>query len=252
VRRYRVRLGTLVGVPVWIHASWVLVLGLVVWASTNAFADELPRLPLAERLTMALATALAFFGCLALHEVAHAIVARRFGVHVRGITLFLLGGVAEIDGEIPSPRAEFAVALAGPATSIALGSLFLLLSDRLAEIGWTGGQAVAFTLAAVNLGVALFNLVPGLPLDGGRLLRAAVWRRSGSFARATRVASRGGMAVALLLVVVGLGVAVNGEVIGLWYVPMGVFIWLLARASGRASPPAGERALALTREGEAA
>ena len=250
MRRFRVRLGSLFGVPLWIHPSWVLVVGLAVWVFTSAFGDALPHLPLAERLAMAVATGTMFFGCLVLHEVAHAVVARRFGVRVRGITLFLLGGVAEIDGEITTPGAEFAVALAGPATSIALGSAFLLVSDRLA--GWAGGREVALALAAVNLGVAAFNLVPGLPLDGGRLLRAALWRRSGSFVRATRVASLGGVAVATLLLVVGLTIAVRGDAIGLWYLPMGVFIWFLARASSRASPPAEGRALALTREGEAA
>jgi len=249
MRRFRVRLGSLLGIPLWIHASWVLVLGLAVWASTNAFAEALPRLPLAERLAMASATGIAFFGCLAVHEVAHALVARRFGVRVHGITLFLLGGVAEIEGEIPSPGAEFAVALVGPAASIVLGSAFLLLADRLGS--WVGGQAVAFTLAAVNLGVAVFNLIPGLPLDGGRVLRAVLWRRSGSFVRATRIASRGGAIVAALLAVMGLVIATRGDAIGLWYVLMGAFIWTLARASGRASPPVERRGLALTGEGEA-
>jgi Zn-dependent protease len=252
MRRFRFRLGTLLGVPLWIHASWILVLALTVWVSTSAFGEALPGLPLAERLAMALATGTSFFACLAVHEVAHAVVARRFGVRVHGITLFLLGGVAEIDGEIPTPGAEFAVALAGPAISVALGSAFLLLADRLAAAGWAGGQAVALTLATVNLGVAVFNLIPGLPLDGGRLLRAALWHRSGSFVRATRVASRGGVVVASVLVVAGLTVTARGDAIGLWYLPMGGFIWLLARASGRAAPPAEGRALALTREGEAA
>ena len=114
------RVGRLLGIPLAVHASWFLVLGLAVWVVTVEFGAALPRLPLAERIGMAVVTGLAFFSCLAVHEVAHAVVARRFGVHVRGITLFLLGGVAEIDGELPSPSAEFAVALAGPGTSIAL------------------------------------------------------------------------------------------------------------------------------------
>jgi len=229
-----------------------VVLGLTVWAMTVAFGDLLPQLPIAERLVMAILTGITFFGCLCVHEVAHAVVARRFGVRVRGITLFLLGGVAEIQGELPSPGAEFAVALVGPATSVAVGSVLALMAGWAGALGWEAVEAVAFTLALVNLGVALFNLIPGLPLDGGRILRAAIWRRTGSFARATAAASLGGRIVAAVLVAVGVVGAVLGELTGLWYVPMGVFIWFLARASARAVPPVDDRALALTREGEAA
>ncbi len=136
----------------------------------------LPGLPVVERLSMAAITGVAFFGCLAVHEVAHAVVARRFGVRVKSITLFLFGGVAEIEGELPTPGSEFAVALAGPATSVAIGSVLALAAGIAERLAWTGAAGVLFTLALVNLGVAVFNLVPGLPLDGGRILRAAIWR----------------------------------------------------------------------------
>ena len=250
--RFRVRLARVLGIPIWVRGSWFVVLGLAVWAMTSAFGDVLPQLPITERLVMATVTGLAFFGCLCAHEIAHAVVARRFGVRVRGITLFLLGGVAEIQGELPSPGAEFAVALVGPATSVAIGSVFALVAKSAGSLGWTAFEAVAFTLALVNLGVALFNLIPGLPLDGGRILRAAIWRRTGSFTRATAAASLGGRIVAAALVAIGIVSAIRGELTGLWYVPMGAFIWFLARASARAGPPAGDRALALTGEGEAA
>jgi Zn-dependent protease len=252
VRRFRVRVGSLLGIPLWIHVSWFAVLGLVVWSVTVEFGAALPELPLVERSAMALLTGVAFFACLALHEVAHAVVARRFGVRVRGITLFLLGGVAEIEGELPSPGSEFAVAFAGPATSVAIASALALGAGWADRLGWTGAEGVLFTLAVVNLGVAVFNMVPGLPLDGGRILRAAIWRRTGSFVRATRVAAVGGRVVAASLVAIGIGVTLAGDPVALWYVPMGVFIWFLARASGRAAPPVEGGALALTREGEAA
>jgi Zn-dependent protease len=184
--RLRIRVGRPLGIPLWIHASWFAVLALAVWVVTVAFGSALPRLPFLERLAMAVVTGLAFFTCLAVHEVAHAVVARRFGVRVLGITLFLLGGVAEIQGELPSPGSEFAVALAGPATSIAIGSVLGLASIAVGRLGWRGAEVVTFTLAVVNLGVAMFNLVPGLPLDGGRILRAAIWRATGSFARGAR------------------------------------------------------------------
>jgi Zn-dependent protease len=252
VRRFRLRVGSLLGVPFWIHVSWFVVLGLVVWSVTVEFGAALPELPLVERSAMALLTGVAFFACLALHEVAHAVVARRFGVRVRGITLFLLGGVAEIEGELPSPGSEFAVAFAGPATSVSIASALALGAGWADRIGWTGAEGVLFTLAVVNLGVAVFNMVPGLPLDGGRILRAAIWKRTGSFVRATRVAAVGGRVVAASLVAIGIGVSLAGDPVALWYVPMGVFIWFLARASGRATPPVEGGALALTREGEAA
>lgn len=252
MRRFRFRVARVLGIQIWVHGSWFVVLGLAVWAVTVAFGDLLPQLPVAERLIMAIVTGFAFFACLCVHEVAHAVVARRFGVRVRGITLFLLGGVAEIQGELPSPGAEFAVALVGPATSVAIGSVLGLTAEVAGGLGWAAVEAVAFTLALVNLGVALFNLVPGLPLDGGRILRAAIWRRTGSFARATAAASLGGRIVAAALVAMGIVSAIRGELVGLWYVPMGAFIWFLARASARAVPPPGDVALALTGEGEAA
>jgi Zn-dependent protease len=252
VLRFRLRIARLLGIPLWIHASWFLVLGLVVWGVTDEYGVVLPELPLIERLAMAAVTGVAFFACLAIHEIAHAVVARRFGVRVRGITLFLLGGVAEIEGELPSPGSEFTVALAGPATSLAIGSTMAVFSSGAGALGWSIVEAITFTLAVVNLGVAVFNMVPGLPLDGGRILRAFIWRRTGSFARATHTASLGGRVVAVCLVVVGIVATVSGEPAGLWYVPMGAFIWLMARASERAVPPATGRALALSREGEAA
>lgn len=252
MRLFRINVGRFLGIPLSVHASWFLVFGLAVWAATGEFGEALPQLPVGERLGMAAVTGLAFFMCLAVHEIAHAVVAQRYGVDVRGITLFLLGGVAEIEGELPSPGAEFAVALAGPGTSVALGSLFALVSSWMNAIGWTWAEAITLTLAAVNLGVALFNLVPGLPLDGGRILRAAVWRRTGSFERATSIAARGGSIVAVTLIAFGVVFALTGQPAGLWYVPMGVFIWFLARASRRAAAPDPGGALALAREGEAA
>jgi Zn-dependent protease len=250
--RLRIRVGRPLGIPLWIHVSWFAVLVLATWVVTLAYGSALPRLPLPERLAMAVVTGLAFFACLATHEVAHAVVARRFGVRVLGITLFLLGGVAEIQGELPSPGSEFAVALVGPAASIVIGSVFALASTAVGRAGWRVPEAITFTLAVVNLGMAAFNLVPGLPLDGGRILRAAIWRRTGSFARGTRVAATGGRIVAVTLVGVGVVSSLRGDLGGLWYVPMGTFIWFMARVAGRAATPGQEGALALTREGEAA
>ncbi len=236
-----------------LHASWALVFGLVVWVTATGFGDIYPDVAPAVRIVMGVVTGVAFFACLTVHELSHAVTARRFGIRVRGITLFLFGGVAEIEGEVPTPAREFAVALVGPAVSLALGGVFAvatLWADRVPVL-----QGIVGTLALVNLGVALFNLVPGLPLDGGRLLRAALWRLTGSYGRATRIASAGGRIVAAGLVVLGLGLAAwADELAGLWYVPMGVFLWFLAGSAGVAerTPVTTPGALALEdREGQA-
>ena len=237
-------MGRVLGIRLWLHASWFLVAGLAVWATAGAFKEAFPGLPLTERVLMGVVTAACFFACLVTHELAHAVVARRFGVRVHGITLFMLGGVAEIEGELPTPAKEFAVALVGPATSLALGAVFAMLWRTASAVGWTGVEGVTFAVAAVNLGVAVFNLVPGLPLDGGRLLRAGLWRRSGNFEAATRTASAAGRIVAVLLAVIGLGAAASGDIAGLWYVPMGGFIFLMARSAGHAPAPGTGGALA--------
>lgn len=247
-------MGRVLGVRLSLHASWFVVLGLVTWATVAAFDAAYPSLGPVSHVLMGLITGVAFFACLTAHELAHSVVARRFGIRVRGITLFVFGGVAEIEGEVPSPDREFAVALIGPATSVALGGMFALASTGATALGWPAGEGVLATLALVNLGVAIFNLVPGLPLDGGRLLRATLWRLTDDRRRATRVASGGGRVVAVLLAILGLVIVLTGDLFGLWYVPMAVFLWLLARSSGRAAPPEPPGgALALSRhEGEAA
>lgn len=249
MRRVRVPAGRVLGIRLWLHPSWFLVLGLVVWATSVAFGEVYPRLAAPVRGAMGLVTGVAFFACLTVHEVAHALTARRFGIGVRGITLFLFGGVAEIDREVPTPAGEFAVALVGPAVSIVLGAVFGLAA--LAAVRSKVAEGILGTLALVNLGVCVFNLVPGLPLDGGRLLRAAIWRLTGSYARGTRIASGAGRAIAVVLVGVGVFlVAVERDLFGIWYVPLGFFLWFLARAASRRLRPEGALALG-DREGEA-
>ena len=252
MRRLRLSAGRIFGIRIWLHASWFLVFVLVAGLTTSEFGELYPRLSTPLHAAMGVLTGVAFFACLTAHELAHALVSRRFGIVVRGITLFMFGGVAEIEGEIDSPATEFVVALVGPALSIALGAAFGLAGIFASDRGWAALEGVAGTLALVNLGVALFNLVPGLPLDGGRLLRAGLWRMWGDRRRATRVASVGGLVVATGLAAIGVVLAVSGDLVGLWYVPMGAFLWLLALAARRAEPTT-RGALALRdREGQAA
>jgi Zn-dependent protease len=235
-----------------LHPSWFLVLGLVVWVIGAEYHDLYPRIGATARIVMAVITGVAFFGCLIVHEVSHSLMARRYGIRVRGITLFMFGGVAEIEGEVPTPAREFAVALVGPLTSIALGGVAGVAAFGAHALGWTVGEAVLLTLSLVNLGVALFNLIPGLPLDGGRLLRASMWRVTGDRGRATRLSSGIGVLAGVGLAALGVALAAGGDIFGLWYVPMGAFLVFLARASSRSEPPALPGALALgSHEGQA-
>ncbi len=250
MRRFRIPIGRVLGINLWLHVSWFLVFGLVTWVTITEFTDVYPRLGPVVHVGMGIVTGLVFFACLTAHEISHAVVARRFGIEVRGITLFMFGGVAEISGEVPSPAREFAVALVGPATSVALGGVFALAAMWAHAVHRPASEGVLTTLALVNLGVGVFNLVPGLPLDGGRLLRAGLWRLTGSHSLATRVAAGGGRVVAAALSSFGIVLVATGDLFGLWYVPMGVFLWMLAKGAARARTPGPVPAGALALDGE--
>jgi Zn-dependent protease len=227
-----IRLGRILGIRVSLHISWFLILALVALGSSRAYAEANPGLSSPILAAMGAATALLFFACLLAHEMGHALVARRLGVPVRGITLFLLGGLSEIGEEIRAPGNEFAIAVAGPLVSAALGGLFLLVAYA------TEGpaEAVAASLALGNVFLAAFNLIPGLPLDGGRLLRAAVWRFTGNRRRATQIGVAGGRLLALALAVLGIVVLTRGSSAGVWYLLMALFLDQAARSAGRGQP----------------
>ena len=227
-----IRLGRILGVRVSLHVSWFLILGLVALGSARAYAEADPGLSSPTLAAMGAATALLFFACLLAHELGHALLARRLGVPVRGITLFLLGGLSEIGEEIEVPGNEFAIALAGPLVSAALGGIFWV-----APYATEGPiEAVTASLALGNLFLALFNLIPGLPLDGGRLLRAGVWRLTGDRRRATQIGVAGGRLLALALLILGVVVLFRGSSAGVWYLLMALFLDQAARAAGRRLP----------------
>ena len=161
----------LLGIPIHVDASWLLVVVLVVWTLTHFFAGAAPGLSAGMYWLMSLAAGLAFFACLVLHEMGHGVVARALGVPLRGITLFLFGGLAEMDDEPRSPG-EVLIDIAGPAVSAALSVGFLLL----AAAGWAKPVATVLTyLGVINLAVLAFNMIPASSMDGGRGLRAAAW-----------------------------------------------------------------------------
>ncbi|HEV8586811.1 MAG TPA: site-2 protease family protein [Methylomirabilota bacterium] len=226
IELFRVR-----GIPIRIDLGWLLVFGLVTWSlASGYFPAVLPADgPLAYALYGVLAALLLFVSVL-LHELAHALAALDQGVPVGGITLHVFGGVSQLDAEPPTPRAELLIAVVGPLTSFALAGLCLVI-DR-AVAGPAAFHAVAGYLVVVNLVVGVFNLVPGFPLDGGRVLRAVVWWWTGRLSRATQIASRCGSAVGFVLVGVGVARAVAGDLVGgLWFVLIGLFLHQAARAS---------------------
>lgn len=229
----RWQLFRLCGIPLYVHPSWLLILALVTLSLTGQFRAALPELPPGQAWFMGLTAALVFFACIVLHELGHALTARANRMPIRGITLFLFGGVAELVGEPPSARVEFAVAIAGPVVSALLSILFWALTWAGAWAGWPPQVwLVLGHLAAINLIVLVFNLVPAFPLDGGRVLRSALWAATGDLRRATRWASLMGQGFALVLI--GLGVLqffAGNWPGGVWMGLIGLFLLQAARAS---------------------
>jgi Zn-dependent protease/CBS domain-containing protein len=228
--RPTLRLGKIAGIPVGVNGGVLVIIALV------AIGLAFGRLPAAHpgRATAAyvvagLLAAVLFVASLLAHELAHAVVARAKGVEVEGITLWLLGGVAQLRNEARSPGIEFIIAVVGPATSLALGGIFGGVAIGLDAVG-AGGlpAAVVGYLATVNIALAVFNLVPAAPLDGGRVLRAAVWRGTGDRVRAAQVAAGAGRLFGLVLIVAGVAQILFGGLGGLWLALVG---WFLVQAA---------------------
>ena len=229
-----IKLATISGFDIKVDPSWALIAALVTWTlSQQYFPATLPDQTSQMYVVMAVVAMLSFFGSLLLHELAHSVVARRFGVQIKGITLFLFGGVAELAEEPKSATAEFWIALAGPAMSLSLSAVFWSLAQLSVQL--LNAPAVIETLsylAAVNLVIALFNLVPAFPLDGGRVLRAYLWHRHGDILWATKAAARSGTIFAYGLMFLGVLVLFQGLLItGLWYIMIGFFVLGAARGA---------------------
>lgn len=227
--RMTIRLGRWFGVPVGLHYSWFVIAWLIALALVGQFASVNPDWSTGFVWTLSLVTAALFFLCIVLHELAHATVARLGGLPVRGITLFALGGVAQIEKDAATPGKEFWMAIAGPAASVVIG---LLCRAGATAAGWTEPTAVPTALAAVlgwlayiNVALAVFNLLPGFPLDGGRVLRSVVWAITHDADRATRIAARTGQVVAFVFIGIGLyALLARGDFGGLWIAFIGWFL----------------------------
>jgi len=215
-------IGRIRGISIRVHWSWSLIFALIAWSLADGiFREVFEHWSASQRWTAGIITATLFFLSVLVHELAHAFVAQSYGMRVPSITLFIFGGVSSIDGEMRSAGQEFRIAIAGPLSSMALGLLFggLFLLLR------TGGPAVVFGyLGFINFVLALFNLLPGFPLDGGRVFRSIVWARTHSQLRATRAASRLGTVIAYLIIAIGVIVVITVDIFGLWYVLIGLFL----------------------------
>jgi Zn-dependent protease/CBS domain-containing protein len=220
-------LGRLAGIRIGVHWS-VLVIFLIIalGLAVGEFPASYPQYGAAAHVAAALVTAVVFFASLLAHEISHAIVARRSGLRADDITLWLFGGVARLSGEARDPAAELRIAGVGSLVSILLGGFFLLLAGLLAASGYAGLVLAALTwLGGINIALAVFNVIPAAPLDGGRLLRSLIWWRTGDPLKATVSAGRAGQAFGWILVVFGLTTFVTGAGFGgLWLALIGWFL----------------------------
>jgi Zn-dependent protease len=227
------RLGRVFGIPITIHYSWLFIFALVVWSlAADYLPMHYPGITGPANWAWAIVAAQLFFASVVAHELAHSLVARGAGIPVDGITLFALGGVSELKREATRPRVELAVALVGPLTSLVLAALFWLAWQALLPVSMPAA-AVAFYLAYGNAALGVFNLIPGVPLDGGRALRAITWALSGDLELATRLAVKTGRIAAVLIVAFGAWQAFGGSgTSGLWLILIGWFLWSAAEQEG--------------------
>jgi Zn-dependent protease/CBS domain-containing protein len=227
--RYRVTLFSLFGFKVSVDASWLLLAVLITWSlAVGYFPKAAPGLPKETYWWLGLAGLIGFAFSIVFHELSHSLVARRFDMPIRGITLFIFGGVAEMEEEPPGAKAEFWMAIAGPLMSLFIALVCFLLMGLFVVPGAQSPNPLAVLLgllAYVNAVLGIFNLVPAFPLDGGRVLRAALWSWKGDIAWATRIAAAAGSTFGFVLIAVGLVNAVTGNLVGgIWWFLIGLFV----------------------------
>lgn len=230
---HRIKLFALFGFQVWVDASWVLVGALIAWTLAGAvFPAAVPGLRTATYWWMAIAGTIGLLFSIVFHETAHSLVARRYGIEIRGITLFIFGGVAEMPAEPGSAHAEFLMALAGPVASLVLSMALVGLAGVIGSLHGprTIAEIVSY-LGSLNMMLGIFNLIPAFPLDGGRMLRAALWGWRHDIGWATRIASGAGDAFGILLIMLGVFEVLRGDFVGgVWQILIGMFLRSAASA----------------------
>jgi Zn-dependent protease/predicted transcriptional regulator len=231
-----IRVGRIAGIEIGIHYTWLLIAVLITGSFIGYLSDTHRLWPARTIWSAAIVISALFFLSVMLHEMAHALVARAYGMHVRTITLFALGGVTRIEKQAANPAAEFWMGLAGPLMSAALGILCGGLASWWARgsniVTISPAATVLLSLSSLNLMLAMFNLIPGFPLDGGRILRAILWWIGGDEIRATRIASRVGQGVALVMFGLGLWEFLSAASLsGIWLGLLGWFLLDAATAS---------------------
>lgn len=223
------KIGRIAGIDIRIHWSWFAIFTLLTWWLAEGFFDEVyDDWTRGEAWAASIVTTILFFTSVLLHELSHSIVARRLGLPVQNITLFIFGGVSALGSEPTSAKQEFQVAIVGPLTSFVLGAIAAVIT----LVGWLAFDAadsppiaIAEYLAFINIAVGIFNMLPGFPLDGGRVLRAAIWARNRNMLRATRWASTAGTVISFGLIAIGVVSILAGSFIGgVWFIVIGWFL----------------------------
>ncbi|MEH2085117.1 MAG: site-2 protease family protein [Nostoc sp.] len=218
-----IRVGNLFGIPFYIHPSWFLVLGLVTWSYSSGLAAQFPQLSAGLALVLGLMTALMLFASVVAHELGHSFVAIRQGINVKSITLFIFGGLASLEKESKTPGEAFWVAIAGPIVSLLLCGIATTIGVTTAASGPLA--AIVGVLASVNLALALFNLIPGLPLDGGNILKSIVWKITGNPYKGVTFASRVGQIFGWVAILSGvLPLLLFGNSGNFWNLLIGFFL----------------------------
>jgi Zn-dependent protease len=234
--RSQIKLGRIAGIEIGLHYSWFLIAILIALSLAAHFHSANREWSTSTIWSAAIITAVLFFAALLVHELAHSVVAKSRGLNVRAITLFALGGVSQIESEAPDAKSEFWIAIVGPLTSVVIGVIFISVAHF---SGWTPGTeavtpavAVLLWLGYINIALAGFNMIPGYPLDGGRILRSILWWITGSAQRAIQWASQVGQAVAFLFILFGLfRFFVGANFGGLWLAFIGWFLLDASRSS---------------------
>jgi Zn-dependent protease/predicted transcriptional regulator len=231
-------IGKVFGISIRLHYSWLVIFALVTWAmAASYFPSMYPSWSLSMKIGAGLVTSLLFFGSVLAHELMHSIVALHEGIHIRSITLFILGGVSQMVGEPKTPQDEFRMAIAGPLTSFILGGIFLGIFIALRNMTSTTAQfmiAISYWLGYINIALGVFNLIPGFPLDGGRVFRSLLWWRSRNLQSATRIATAIGRGVGFAFIFGGVWLIFTSNWLnGIWLALIGWFLESAAVGSYR-------------------